>query len=123
MSWNLKNIVSIGNGGDGMRVEGNDLPNIDGYLAMRNGGHGLNIVQKATLLQALGLPESLDPKALGLLLQALQDSPQAERESKVRESGVLAALDKVADVSVVVSKILEVAQSPAIVSIVSQLLN
>ena len=122
MTIRMKGVVASNNGGDGIRIEGDEHIDAEDIHTFGNGGQGINIIRHAGLLEQLGLPKETDPVALANLLAALQNIPVPEREAAVVQSGILQKIGKVAvDGSTFISNILSIAGNPAVAGVIQQL--
>jgi hypothetical protein len=122
MTIKIRGLVSSGNGGDGIRIEGDVHLDAEDVVTEGNGGQGINIIRHAGLLDQLGLPKETDPKALADLLASLRGVPPHAREKVIRESGLLSKLGRgVVDVSTVVNNIVSIAANPVVADIIRRL--
>jgi hypothetical protein len=72
MGISVKNSNISNNGAHGIYIQGGSALNIENVTIAGNGGHGIYHDQAAGDLQALGLPENIDRKALATLLSELE---------------------------------------------------
>jgi hypothetical protein len=124
MTITLIGCKSFGNGGDGLRIEGDVQANVIGFEAFNNGGQGINIIKHAGLLEQLGLPKETDPKELAELLTLLTNSPQAERARIVQSSGLFKTLVGLGMEGVtLLANLSTIAASPQAQTIISNLMS
>jgi len=117
----LKNVRSVGNGGDGLRVQGDVDLHAEDLDAADNGGHGVNLI--GDYLETLGLPKSTDPSVLAALLQHLANVPADQRPAEVEKSGILKKMGGVAfDAAQVAANITTIAGHPQVQAIIARLI-
>jgi hypothetical protein len=122
MSNKFFGITSIGNGGDGFRVEGNANIEVHGLHTEGNAGNGVTVLELAPFMRQFGLPPETDPTALASLLMELQALTKEARESKLKEPGLLSKLWKSSvDGSTLISNLLILSSHPSLTAIIQKL--
>ncbi|KKD01375.1 hypothetical protein [Photobacterium halotolerans] len=125
MTIKIENIVAIGNGGDGVRVEGDVDLDIGGIRAERNGGQGVNIIKHASIMDRFGLPRDTDPKELAALLVKIQaGQTQQEKEAVVKRSSLWGKF-KVGALSstTLMANLIAISTNPQVTEIIKKLLS
>lgn len=120
----LIGVTSIGNGGDGIRIEGDVELEADGIYTANNGGQGINILKHAGIMQQFGLPPDTDPKDLAHLLIAIQAAPQEEKEKVIKASGLWGKfISGALNTTTVISNLINIAGNPQVVQLITTLMR
>ncbi|EGQ9235439.1 hypothetical protein [Vibrio alginolyticus] len=124
MTIKLSGVRAVGNGGDGIRIEGDvDLEANDIYTA-NNGGQGINILKHAGIMQQFGLPKDTDPKELADLLLSIRNAPANEKTDAIKGSSLwgkfaIGALNT----TTLISNLINIAGSPQAMQLISTLMK
>lgn len=117
-------ITATGNGGDGIRIEGDVDLDADNIYTANNGGQGLNIIGHASIMEQFGLPKETDPKVLAQLLLAIRSAPENEKQSVVKNSSLWGKFSIGAiNTTTFVSNLIAIANSPQAMAVVARLMQ
>lgn len=120
----IKRLVTSGNAGDGLRIEG-DVDFVAGEVqAEGNRGRGVAVINHAPLMEQFGFPKETDPIELAKALQMLQNVPAEKRADTARESGMLERLWKGAiDTTTLLNNLVSLASNPSVQDFIANLLH
>jgi hypothetical protein len=118
------NIVCTGNGGDGIRIEGDVDVDIqaDELNVSGNGGHGINVIKHAGIMQQFGLPKETDPKELCDLLTKLLSAQHQDKPSVIKESSLFSKFSIGAlNTTTLISNLINISNNPQVLQIIATL--
>jgi hypothetical protein len=118
------NIVSTGNGGDGIRIEGDVDVDIqsDSINVSGNGGHGINVIKHTGLMQQFGLPKDTDPKELSSLLITLVGAHDRDKSSVIKKSSLFSKFSIGAlNTTTLISNLINISNNPQVLQIIATL--
>jgi hypothetical protein len=112
-----------GNGGDGIRIEGDVDLEASGVNIENNGGRGVNIIKHAGIMQQFGLPVDTDPGELANLLIAIKSAP-SEKSKVITESNLWGKFSTgVLNSTTLVSNLINFTNSPQCMQLIATLLK
>ena len=124
MSIKIGTLVSTGNGGDGVRIEGDVDFEVGSLETSGNGGQGINIIKHAGVMQQFGLPKETDPKELATLLLALRNSVPDKQSTVVKESSLFGKFAIGAlNTTTLISNLINIASSPQGLQLIATLMK
>lgn len=124
MSIKIGTLVSTGNGGDGVRIEGDVDFEVGSLETSGNGGQGINVIKHAGVMQQLGLPKETDPKELAALLLALRNSAPEKQSAVVKGNSLFKKFSNGAlNTTTLISNLINIASSPQGLQLIATLMK
>ncbi|WP_024597876.1 hypothetical protein [Pseudoalteromonas sp. TAE56] len=120
----LNGVTSVGNGGDGIRIEGDVELEGNNIHTANNGGQGINIIKHAGLMKQFGLPTDTDPKELAELLIAVRNAPNEEKQKVIENNSLWGKFSVGAlNSTTLISNLINIASNPQTMQVVASLLK
>ena len=118
MSITMRNVTASGNGRSGIRIEaesGTEI-NLDNITTNDNGAIGLNITQRTTLQEYLGLSSTVDIEDIKKVIEEVrQKRHTVQPETIISASGLYQRItDATLNFSTFASNIVSIASNPSI---------
>lgn len=124
MSIKIGTLVSEGNGGDGVRIEGDVDFEVDLLKTSGNGGQGINVIKHAGIMQQFGLPKETNPQELANLLLAIRNSVPEKQSEVVKESSLFSKFAIAAlNTTTLISNLINIASSPQGLQLIATLVK